>query len=223
MIDLNKSLEVFDPNRYLPNKHAIFIIGCGAVGSHIATLLARLGCPKLILVDDDRVSSHNIANQNFVFNDIGRYKAEVVAETCRAINPDIDVAAKITRWDSSKQLHHAYVFMCVDSIEPRKEMCRYARVMPGAVEIIMDVRMGLFNHQVYTVTPDRFKDYQNTMNFTDEEADAQTKKSACNFELSVCYTVWEATGICVDRFIRVLLGQKPSLTTLVEPTAILDL
>ena len=186
-IDLNKSLEFFNPTCVTKKVH---IIGCGAVGSHVAELLARLGITNIHLWDDDKVSTHNIANQNFVFEDCYRPKVEVVAERIKAINPDCKVTIHNNRW-VPRAMMTGYVFMCVDSIEPRKQMCQFAKTNDLT---IIDIRMGLTSGQYYIVPHDALDIYAGTMNFTDEEADKYTPKSACNFELSVAYSIYALLG-----------------------------
>lgn len=66
----------------------IVVVGCGFVGSVFTTeFLKRCYAgkldPKFLFVDDDTVESRNCANQNFVLADIGRPKAEVLAEQAR--------------------------------------------------------------------------------------------------------------------------------------------
>jgi tRNA A37 threonylcarbamoyladenosine dehydratase len=62
MIDLLRQRDYFNP---LNIKKEIHIIGVGAVGSHVAQNLARLGIKALHLWDFDIVTSHNIPNQMF--------------------------------------------------------------------------------------------------------------------------------------------------------------
>jgi hypothetical protein len=63
----------------------IVLVGCGFVGSVFATEFMKR-CyagkldPEFCFIDDDRVEARNCANQNFVLADIGRAKAEVLAQ-----------------------------------------------------------------------------------------------------------------------------------------------
>ncbi|MCC6175645.1 MAG: ThiF family adenylyltransferase [Chloroflexi bacterium] len=61
----------------------IVLVGCGGTGGFLAESVCRLliGCPaRLYLVDPDRVEPHNVARQAFDHRDVGRFKAEVLAE-----------------------------------------------------------------------------------------------------------------------------------------------
>lgn len=209
-LDLNKSLEFFNPGTVQDNVH---LIGCGAVGSQLAVLLARLGIKKITLWDDDTVASHNLANQNFVQTDIGYPKAVIVGRDIQAINPMCEVKIHQERWTPDKMIS-GYVFMCVDSIEPRKLMAQMARMWN--VKAIFDFRMGLTSGQFYCVSKNHLDNYMLTMNFTDEEADANTPKSACNYTLSVAYSIWALLGYGMSAAVRYWSGEDVNFLTIVD-------
>jgi len=61
----------------------IVLVGCGGTGGFLAEAVCRLliGRPaRLFLVDPDRVEPHNVARQAFDRRDVGRFKAQVLAE-----------------------------------------------------------------------------------------------------------------------------------------------
>ena len=61
----------------------IVLVGCGGTGGFLAEAVCRLllGRPaQLFLVDPDRVEPHNVARQAFDRIDVGRFKAQVLAE-----------------------------------------------------------------------------------------------------------------------------------------------
>ena len=77
------------------NNSYVALFGVGGVGSYAAEALARSGVGKILLVDNDTVSISNINRQLCALHStLGRYKAEVVAERLRDINPDIEVIAR---------------------------------------------------------------------------------------------------------------------------------
>ena len=65
--------------------------GCGALGSPIAEFLVRAGIRKLILRDKGVIAPGLLVRQPFDDRDIGRTKAEVLAERIERIRPDIEV------------------------------------------------------------------------------------------------------------------------------------
>lgn len=85
-MDLSKSYEYFQPEKV---EARINIVGCGSVGATLAENLVRLGITNLALWDMDVVNPHNLANQIFRQQDIGRPKVEALADILFEINPEI--------------------------------------------------------------------------------------------------------------------------------------
>ena len=220
MIDLNKSLEFFNPD--LLNSYPIHIVGCGAIGSHVAEVLARLGIQHIHLYDDDHVSTHNIANQMFTFKDIGRAKVDAVADMIEAINPGCEVYKHEERITPGKRLS-GYIILCVDSIVPRQFILEANTLNPNT-KAIFDFRMGLTSGQFYLADSIlRRQQLTKTMQFTDEEANANTPKSACNFELSVVYNIKALVGVGVSEMVKHWKGEPTHLTTVVDLTNVCNI
>lgn len=62
------------------SKSKVLCIGAGGLISHIAPALARKGIGALALLDDDIVETTNLNRQRFYLKDLGRNKAEALAE-----------------------------------------------------------------------------------------------------------------------------------------------
>lgn len=69
----------------------IGIIGAGAVGSVLSELLVRAGVQHLRLVDKDRVEAGNLVRHTMTLADVGKNKAEAVAERLRRLSPHVSV------------------------------------------------------------------------------------------------------------------------------------
>ena len=68
----------------------VLIIGAGGIGCTSAELLARAGVGKITIVDADAIEISNLQRQiAFTSNDLGHYKAEVLAKDLQNINPHI--------------------------------------------------------------------------------------------------------------------------------------
>ena len=65
----------------------VAICGLGGLGSNISIALARAGIGKLLLIDFDHVDITNLHRQQYKANQIGRYKAEALAENLLEISP----------------------------------------------------------------------------------------------------------------------------------------
>ena len=93
-MDLSKSYEYFQPEKVDSRIH---IVGCGSVGATIAENLIRLGLTNITLWDMDVVSPHNLANQIFRQQDIGRPKVEALYDILFELNPTPRPSSPSTR------------------------------------------------------------------------------------------------------------------------------
>lgn len=69
-------------NSFARYDYAVAVVGCGGTGGFVAEGLCRV-LPrrvKLALIDHDRVEERNLIRQNFTRRDLGRFKAESLAE-----------------------------------------------------------------------------------------------------------------------------------------------
>jgi sulfur-carrier protein adenylyltransferase/sulfurtransferase len=73
----------------------VLIVGAGNIGSHLAPLVARTGVRLIRVVDRDRVEEKNLANQAFRRADVGRPKAEVLAEHTQGQCPGSVIEARV--------------------------------------------------------------------------------------------------------------------------------
>src|SRR5690606_12201471 len=72
----------------LARSHVV-VFGMGGVGSYAAEALARSGVGRLTLVDHDKICVTNVNRQlHAMKGTLGKFKAEVMAERLRLINPD---------------------------------------------------------------------------------------------------------------------------------------
>lgn len=206
MMDLSKSYDFFQPEK---DDARIHIVGCGSVGSTIAENLARCGVTKMTLWDFDKVEAHNIVNQMFRQQDVGKLKVEALKDILSDINPDIidDVELKPDGWKG--KLMSGYIFLCVDSIELRREIIEKHMDSPY-VKAVFDFRTLLESAQHYAADWSDYKmkkDLLKSMQFSHEEAAVETPVSACGVTLGVATTVRAVGAIGVANFIRFSKGQ----------------
>lgn len=207
MLDLSKSMEFLDPSKYTEKIH---IIGCGSVGSTIAELLARFGFTKFCLYDFDKVEAHNLANQMFIQDDIGKLKTECVKKHILEINPDISNTIQIYNegWNGHKL--SGFVFLCVDNIDLRRKIVN-DNIMNTFIKAMFDVRTRLLDAQHYAAdwsNREQITKLLNTMQFTHEEANEETPMSACHVALSVAPTIRNICSCAVANFVNFLLGKQ---------------
>ncbi len=80
----------------------VLIIGAGGIGCTSAELLARAGVGKITIIDTDTIEMSNLQRQiAFTGNDLGRYKAEILAKHLQEINPHIHVSYQNSRFDET--------------------------------------------------------------------------------------------------------------------------
>lgn len=206
MIDLSKSYDFFQPEK---DSARIHIIGCGSVGSTIAENLVRCGVTKITLWDFDKVEAHNLVNQMFRQQDIGKLKVEALKDILMDINPEVkdNVELKPDGWKG--KLLSGYIFLAVDSIELRREIVE--RHMDSTfVKAMFDVRTMLTGAQHYAAPWDdykRKKDFLASMQFSHEEASEETPISACGVTLGIVTTVRLISALCVNNYIKYTKGE----------------
>ena len=83
-------LYVSEREQSVIKDYKIFLGGAG-IGSIIAECALRFGFEHITIVDGDKVEESNLNRQNYTENDIGRYKAECLAERLQSINPDAQI------------------------------------------------------------------------------------------------------------------------------------
>lgn len=205
-MDLSKSYEFFQPEK---DKARIHIVGCGSVGSTVAENLARCGVTKITLYDFDKVEPHNIVNQMFDQNDVGRLKVDALKDILTDINPEIadQIEVKPEGWQG--KLMSGYIFLCVDSIELRREIVEKHMDSPY-VKAVFDFRTLLESAQHYAADwsdSKMKKDLLNSMQFSHDEAKDETPVSACGATLGVATTVRLISALGVNNYINFVKGE----------------
>lgn len=107
------------------------IIGCGGLGGHVATLLARAGVGAFTLCDCDVFDESNLNRQLLCTEaTLGRNKAEVAREELARIASHADARVFPVRAEPGNLpsiLHGAALVMdCLDSLETRRHVARAA-------------------------------------------------------------------------------------------------
>lgn len=182
-MDLNKSLEFFDPAKVKERCH---IIGCGSIGNNVAELLARYGITDIVLWDFDDVEPHNIANQLYTEEDVRQPKTVCLHKLLSKINPVLKQTVK-KKFKYEGQPLEGFIFMCVDNVDVRNTIVDANWYNPE-VKAVIDFRTTLLEGQTYFTDWSNIKQKESlkeSLNFTHEEAKENTPVSACGFELSV--------------------------------------
>ena len=215
-LDLVKSYDYFQPEKV---KNKINIIGCGSVGATLAENMVRLGLTNINLWDFDKVSPHNLANQIFRYKDIDEPKVDALVDILSEINPDVKHTIKTYPNGWNGEQLNGYVFLCVDNIEIRKQIVEQ-HINSLFVKAMFDFRTLLESAQHFAADWSNKKmkdDFYSSMDFTHEEAAAETPVSACGVTLGVVTTVRAICSFGVSNFINYINGKQLKKLIIVDP------
>ena len=199
-MDLSRHISVFNPTAV---KNDIHIIGVGATGSFVAMMLARMGVPVINIYDFDDVEIHNIPNQYYDTGDLGKLKAEALADKLRLINPDITVNVgkeAVKAEDISKM--SGYLFSLVDSMKVRKELWEAAKANTNLINV-WESRLGSDQARVYSLPIEEGLDYARyEQDFYDDD---NAEVSACGTSITVLPIVMMTASLMIVQFIDLVM------------------
>ena len=100
------------------------IIGCGATGSNIGLLCAKMGWHSFRVWDADIVESHNLPNQIFASKDINSLKVDAFERILKEFNPLIEVEKHPYFFTSEHEelLTDGPLLLTVDTMSARHEI-----------------------------------------------------------------------------------------------------
>lgn len=135
----------------------VAIPGMGAIGSAAAVALARIGIGKFRIADFDRYDIVNTPQQyGASAASIGLNKAEVMAETITAINPEVDIkifTEPITDFNIDHFLSGAnLVIDGLDFFVPDTRRLLYRKARDKNLHVIMPISLG-FGVSLHTFSP----------------------------------------------------------------------
>ncbi len=112
--------------RALAQSH-VLVVGAGGLGCPVVLYLAGAGVGHIEVIDDDHVERANLQRQiAFTEADIGRSKAEALAERAMALNPRVRVdgihGRADQRWLSRAATRNHLVLDATDNFETRFEV-----------------------------------------------------------------------------------------------------
>ena len=170
----------------------IGIIGVGAIGSMVAMALTKMGFKHLVMWDPDKIEEHNIANQMYPVESVGKRKAIAARELVKQFSGEtvISLATPATGKKTLDYLRSAYpdkaqmVIFAVDSLDVRKKLAD--ELVKGWDVSVVDARMGAKTYRVLafnTSEAQQVTDYLRTL-----VPDADAVQEPCG-QKSIIYTV----------------------------------
>ncbi|MDR1674355.1 MAG: ThiF family adenylyltransferase [Oscillospiraceae bacterium] len=171
-------------------------------------LLARFGLTRITLYDFDAVEPKNIANQMFRQEHTGMMKTLALSDIIHEINPDVKGHLRTEEKGFTGQKLSGYVFLCVDNIELRREIAISNRENPY-IRAMFDFRTRLTDAQHYSADwsdMESVDSFIRSMDFSHEEAMAETPVSACNIALSAAPAVRIVCALGTANFVNFVKG-----------------
>jgi len=205
MIDYLRQLDLLDPKQI--GNRSVSLIGAGATGSHIAWYLAQLGWGAsnqgqgiLKVFDDDTIEGHNLANQIYWPEHVGKLKVEALKDMIiKKFGFEIEThPEKVT--DQRNDVAAKYVFLLTDTMSSREEIFEKCLHFQFATDLVIETRMGLRDGRVYAFNPNdpnHIEEWKKTL-YKDEEASA----SLCGASASIISTVTFLSSLAVCRLVQ---------------------
>ncbi len=179
MIDAQRHLPVFDPDAW--GNRRIDVIGVGATGSKVVLSLAKLGIQKIRVWDPDVVGKHNVGNQAFGNDDVGKPKVTALSEmVLRQTGLLLDARAEYV--DGTQELGPV-VFLLTDTMASRKEIWERGLRFKPRVKLMVETRLGADSMYIYCVNPCSLPEVRGWESTLCD--DAKVERSACGGKISV--------------------------------------
>lgn len=161
------------------------IIGCGAIGSNVALLAAKMGWTRFSLWDADHVESHNLPNQTYNLPDVGKTKVSALTGVLQTFNPQI----KVTQHPEFFTPEHrdqvsGPLVIATDTMKSRYEITEVFAYNSN-IPRVLEARLGFDYGEIHVIDPMSLK------NLTDWNAslkdDSEIPEGPCN--LRICATL----------------------------------
>lgn len=173
VVDHYRQLALFNPLTY---KTPIHVVGVGATGSHIVDTLTNMGVDAINIYDFDIVENHNLPNQIYCPEHVGKLKVEALKEhvakktglTVNAVNE------KVTKINDLSGI----LILCTDKMASQKEIFSESARMNRKVSWVLETRMGIETGRIYFFDPNNKIHIKKWLDgcYGDEEA----AESPCN-------------------------------------------
>jgi len=199
--DYWRQLDLFSPEKF--GDKPVHVIGVGATGSWTAYLLAKMGVTNLHLWDFDHVEAHNLPNQLFRLQDVGKPKVEALARIIKETTGIKPTVHNVAVTGDTKLT--GVVFLLVDKMDVRQSIWKGAIKFKLAVDFMVETRMAIDNGRVYAIKPSNpgdIKLWEGTL-YSSKEAEP----SVCT-NISICPTVAMIASFAAWKLIKWSRGEE---------------
>ncbi len=183
----------------------LVIIGCGAVGSHVALIAAKMGFSNFVLYDADIVEEHNLPNQTYEPEHVGLPKVEALAMVLKRFNPEIRIETNNGFFtEANASALQGFVVIATDNMKSRKLIIKESTFNP-AIDGLFEARLGFDYGEVNIVDPLSVIDCDNFVNGLKDDQDIP--EGPCN--LRICTTlVGIVTSHLVHQMCAAIVAKK---------------
>lgn len=196
------------------------VVGAGAIGSNVVVALSKMGATQITVYDFDTIEVHNLANQFYPKNQLGKAKVLALKEIA-ADYGDCEITAINEPWTPDNAIEADVVISAVDNMEVRKAVWDYYKPQPvvlvcsvdehsqqrsvGVPRLFLDGRMGPFVYKVYGVDTTNMaavKRYEDSLH--SQEEGSQEK---CGHK-SIIYTVAQVGAQIVSQVRSFIMDEQ---------------
>lgn len=198
MIETSRHHDIFDPNGFhLP----VHIVGCGGMGSHIATGLVRMGVgarTAIHLYDFDDYEPHNLANQAIDEDSVGQPKVIGLEQQLRYIEKNLNIFVHEEEVRGKAEFD-GVVFLCLDKMEARKDIVEWCLEGRRDVKCVIETRMDAETGISHCFNPNnpQHMDCWWMYWYPDEHTE---NTPGCGGQRSVISAVYGTTGLALKQF-----------------------
>ena len=148
------------------------IVGCGAIGSSVATQLARLGADRFHLYDFDKVGIENVGVSQYVNEDINKNKVTALRQHLWNISTNISIGISVDKFKYYEGTKDDILVLGLDSMSARMEIVKIITKCPDKPLFVIDGRMGAEQYQQYIYDNITVKKYEKDW-YSDEDSDPE--------------------------------------------------
>ncbi len=196
-----RNASIIDQDRI--NRFPVCIVGVGAIGSHLAEILAKLGVQEFTLIDFDEVDTVNLGVQGFYEQEVGLSKVDAVSHRLQSICKNVEVTENTSEYAPGLVPSQSVVFSCVDSMKTRRQIFRHFCEKDWSV--LFDGRMAAESLRVFCVERDpEFLSICRDSLFPEHES----YREACTARATI-YSAMMAAGILCAQFKKWAMRQMP--------------
>jgi molybdopterin/thiamine biosynthesis adenylyltransferase len=151
-MDYSRQQEIINPEEFNAKNIRIDVIGVGATGSWLTMILAKMGLQNIHVWDADIVEKHNLPNQLYRIEDIGKPKVIATKDLVKSFT-GIDVTAHAEFVDASTKNLGNVIFLLTDTMRSRKEICQHCLSYNMTTSLCIETRLAAKQGRIYAFNP----------------------------------------------------------------------